>query len=225
LLPKKPQGKEFILSRRLPVYLLIDTSGSMNGESILSVNVGLQAMLQALRQDPHALDTVHLSLITFDADVKEIFPLTALEEVQIPEITCPRSGPTHMGAALDMLVHRVERDVRHGSDEQKSDWRALLFLMTDGAPSDIQLYHQMLPKVKSVGFSRIVACAAGPKAKEDQLKKLTDTVVSLDTTDSTAFAAFFKWVSGSVTAGSASAGLTSGQDALPPPPDELQVVV
>ena len=37
--------------RRLPVYLLIDTSGSMRGESIHSVNVGVQAMLSALRQE------------------------------------------------------------------------------------------------------------------------------------------------------------------------------
>ena len=30
-------------TRRLPVYLLLDTSGSMQGEPIHAVNVGLQA--------------------------------------------------------------------------------------------------------------------------------------------------------------------------------------
>ena len=38
--------------RRLPVYLLIDTSGSMRGEPIESVKVGLEAMVSSLRQDP-----------------------------------------------------------------------------------------------------------------------------------------------------------------------------
>ena len=52
--------------RRLPVYLVIDTSGSMRGESIHSVNVGIQAMLSALRQDPYALESVHISIITYD---------------------------------------------------------------------------------------------------------------------------------------------------------------
>ena len=52
--------------RRLPVYLLLDTSGSMNGEPIQAVNVGLQSLLSSLRSDPHALDTVYISIITFD---------------------------------------------------------------------------------------------------------------------------------------------------------------
>ena len=75
--------------RRLPVYLLIDTSGSMRGEPIQAANVGLQTMMASLRQDPHALDSVHLSLITFDKDVNLIFEMTELSKVQMPEIkTC-----------------------------------------------------------------------------------------------------------------------------------------
>ena len=35
--------------RRLPVYLLIDCSGSMMGEPIEAVKVGLQTMTSALR--------------------------------------------------------------------------------------------------------------------------------------------------------------------------------
>ena len=62
--------------RRLPVYILLDTSGSMRGEPIHSVNVGLQSMLSALRQDPYALESVHLSIITFDVEAREYLPLT-----------------------------------------------------------------------------------------------------------------------------------------------------
>lgn len=51
-------------SRRLPVYLLIDTSGSMRGEPVESVNVGLRAMQTSLRQNPYAIETVHLSVTT-----------------------------------------------------------------------------------------------------------------------------------------------------------------
>jgi uncharacterized protein YegL len=78
--------------RRLPVYILLDTSGSMRGEPIHSVNVGLQAMLSALRQDPYALESVHLSIITFDVEAREYLPLTSLDQVQLGEIQVPSSG-------------------------------------------------------------------------------------------------------------------------------------
>ncbi len=210
--------------RRLPIYIVIDTSGSMNGEPIASVNVGLQAMVHALRQDPHALDSVHLSLITFDNEVKEIFPLTPLDQVQVPEITCPKSGATNLGAALELTINSIEKNVQRSSADHKGDWRPMLFLMTDGAPSDTACFNAMVTKIRNGQFGKIIACAAGPKAKEEFLKQITDTVVSLDTTDSAAFASFFKWVSASVeqTSGAAASNNTTP---LPPPPAEIQVVI
>jgi uncharacterized protein YegL len=209
--------------RRLPIYIVIDTSGSMNGEPIASVNVGLQAMVHALRQDPHALDSVHLSLITFDNEVKEIFPLTPLDQVQIPEIGCPKSGATNLGAALKLAVESIEKNVKRSTAEQKGDWRPMLFLMTDGAPSDTACFNEMVTKIRHGEFGKIIACAAGPKAKEEFLKQITDTVVSLDTTDSAAFASFFKWVSANV---EQTGGATDAKTKpLPPPPAEIQVVI
>ena len=100
------------MDRRLPIYLLIDSSGSMRGEPIQSVNVGLSAMLSALRQDPYALETVHLSIITFDHEVKELLPLQPLESAQVDDIELPRSGATHMGEGLNKVCDCVERDSR-----------------------------------------------------------------------------------------------------------------
>ncbi|MDQ7089162.1 MAG: VWA domain-containing protein [Methylococcales bacterium] len=214
------------MSRRLPIYIAIDTSGSMNGEPILSVNVGLQAMIHALRQDPHALETVHLSLVTFDNTVQEIFPLTALEAVQIPEISCPRSGATNLGAALALVTSRMEEETIKSAADKKRDWRPMLFLMTDGSPSDTALFNEMVIKIRQHDFGKIIACAAGPKAKESFLKQITDVVVSLDTTDSASFSNFFKWVSASVE--QSSVGIGAGTDYsnhLPPPPDEIQIVI
>ncbi len=62
--------------RRLPVYLLIDTSGSMYGEPIESVKNGLQSLMSSLRQDPYALETAFLSVIEFNSEATQIVPLT-----------------------------------------------------------------------------------------------------------------------------------------------------
>ena len=210
--------------RHLPVYILIDTSGSMKGEPIESVKVGLADMVATLRQDPYALETVCISIITFDREVKQVLPLTELENLQMPEIVTPDSGPTHMGMALKMLCDKVETEVRKGTAEQKGDWRPLLFLLTDGKPSDLMEYNEVLPRVKKVNFASIVACAAGPQAKTEPLQKLTDQVFRLDTMDATSFKKFFVWVSDVIGLGGKSVGTTDSID-LPAPPAEVNVVI
>lgn len=210
-------------TRRLPVYILLDTSGSMRGEPIHSVNVGLQAMLSTLRQDPYALESVHLCIITFDNEARVFLPLTPLEQVRFAGIDIANAGATFMGAALELLNACVDADVRKSTPEAKGDWRPLMFLMTDGSPSDLHAFREAIAEVKRRNFGTIVACAAGPKARQAHLLELTERVVTMDTMDAAAFSGFFKWVSASVAVGSSSAGLY-GPVALPPPPPEVQLV-
>ncbi|KLD71393.1 MULTISPECIES: vWA domain-containing protein [Xanthomonas] len=210
--------------RRLPVYLLLDTSGSMRGEPIAAVNVGLRALVTSLRQDPSALESVHICLMTFDADVKTILPLTPLDQLQLPEITTPDSGPTMLGKALEHVCERVDLEVRRSSEDAKGDWAPLLFVMTDGSPTDLQVFEEQIPELRKRNFANIIACAAGPKAKSTYLSMFTANVFALDTLDSASFTSFFKWVSAAVSGGSRSQGTPEGT-ALPPPPSEIQLVL
>ncbi|MDH3068513.1 VWA domain-containing protein [Akkermansia sp. N21169] len=212
------------MSRKLPVYLLIDTSGSMKGEPIESVKVGLEAMLSSLRQDPFALDSVHMSIIVFDKDVKQLFPLTSLDQLKLPTITTPDSGPTHLGAALQLLCQCVDQEVQRTTKDKKGDWMPLLFVMTDGKPSDTFLYNEMIEQVKKRKFASIIACAAGMKAKVEPLQKLTSQVYALDVMDSASFMKFFTWVSASIGVGNRSIGATDDL-VLPPPPAEINLVI
>ena len=212
------------MARRLPVYILIDTSGSMKGEPIESVKVGLADMIATLRLDPYALETACISIITYNSKVEQIVPLTPLEELQLPDIAVPESGATFMGAALNLLCERYDVEVNTGSKEKKGDWMPLLFVLTDGKPADLQAYNDAIEKVKRHQFTNIVACAAGPKAKIDPLKQLTHNVFTLDNMDSNSFKKFFQWVSINVIGGGRTMGIIDPVD-LPAPPPEVNLVI
>ena len=111
-----------------------------------------------------------------------------------------------------------------GSREQKGDWMPLLFVLTDGKPSDLMVYEEAINNVKRHQFTNIVACAAGPKAKTEPLKKLTENVFTLDTMDSSTFKKFFQWVTINVQQGGRTMGVTDSVE-LPPPPIEVNVVI
>lgn len=206
--------------RRLPVYLLLDTSGSMYGEPIEAVKIGLETLVQTLRQDPYALETACLSVITFANEAKQATPLTEITAFQTPGLQA--SGQTSMGAALEMLCQCIDNEVVKTSPDKKGDWKPLVFIMSDGAPTDN--LDKGLDDLKSRNFAMIIACAAGPNANVPVLQLITDNVVRLDSLDSESIKAFFKWVSASVGANSAkieSGSQANSLDDLPPPPDEV----
>lgn len=211
--------------RRLPVYLLLDTSGSMYGEPIEAVKNGVQVLVSTLRQDPYALETAYLSIITFNTQAQQVSPLTELAAFQQPNIDA--SGCTALGEALSLLATKVDTEVTKQTAGQKGDWKPLVFLMTDGEPTDD--LNKGLTEFKKRKFGMVVACAAGQGANTDTLKKITENVVQLDTADSATIKSFFKWVSASISTGSQKVeegGINLDKiSQLPPPPAEVNIVV
>ena len=203
--------------RRLPVYLLLDTSGSMMGEPIESVKAGVHMLVSSLRSDPYALETAWLSIITFDSQVTQTVPLTELAQFQEPALNA--SGVTSMGAALALLAGAIEREVQKSTPEQKGDWKPVVFLLSDGMPTDD--IDRGIAAMKSVKTGAFVACAAGAGCDTSVLKRITESVVHLDTADSTSIKSFFKWVSSSISVSSQKiergAKEVSGLADLPPP--------
>lgn len=211
--------------RRLPVYLLLDTSGSMSGEPIEAVKNGVQVMISSLRQNPQAIETAFISVITFDSVAQQIIPLTDLASFQMVDIKA--TGVTALGDALKLVSNKIDNEVAKTTMEQKGDWKPLVFIMTDGIPTDD--WQSGLNEFKQRKTAFTVACAAGSGADTNILKQITENVVSLDTADSASIGNFFQWVTASIGVSSTkvedSGKDVTGLNELPPPPAELNIVV
>lgn len=211
--------------RRLPVYLLLDTSGSMSGEPIEAVKNGVQVMISSLRQNPQAIETAFISVITFDSTAQQVIPLTDLASFQMVDIKA--TGVTALGDALKLVSNKIDTEVAKTTPEQKGDWKPLVFIMTDGIPTDD--WQAGLSEFKKRKTAFTVACAAGGGADTAILKQITENVVSLDTADSSSIAKFFLWVTASIGVSSTRVEDTGkevqGLNELPPPPAELNIVV
>ncbi len=209
--------------RRLPVYLVVDTSGSMAGEPIAALEMGLKMLLSDLSCDPQALDTVWLSLITFDSTAEQIVPLSDMTVFQTPHLEA--GGTTSLGDAIDLLMNRIEDEVRLVKDDQKGDWRPMVFLFTDGTPTDD--WEEPIEEFRRRDMAMVVACAAGPEADDGVLQKLSPTVLRLQDTQPGTLGAFMKWVTLSLTETSKSLGTRADRSEMLPelPPDQgIQMV-
>lgn len=187
--------------RRLPVYLLLDCSESMIGESLTAVQAGVEMMLRTLRSDPHALETVWISCITFDQEARLAFPLSELTEVQAPRLVA-KPG-TALGAALHLCADRIETEVRKTTSMQNGDWRPLVILLTDGQPTDS--WKSALPRLGQKVRPRpanIYAVGCGEDVNTEMLLELTDIVLHMREMTEERFRKLFVWLTASVNEGS-----------------------
>jgi uncharacterized protein YegL len=140
--------------RRCPVVLVLDTSGSMQGEGIQQVNQGLKQLEIDLKADPLASLRVELAIVTFGGgvstmDVREGTSLAIQPDASIAFVTADAfQAPTlHAGGDTPMgeAVRRGLGLLRARKDMYKQAgipyFRPWLFLISDGQPTDNEWEH------------------------------------------------------------------------------------
>ncbi|MDR0550070.1 MAG: VWA domain-containing protein [Deltaproteobacteria bacterium] len=182
--------------RRLPVYFLLDCSESMAGEPLDSVTTGLFKTVATLKKDPHALETVYVSFISFATKAKLIAPLTEVSEVEPPTLAL-RPG-TSLGAALDLLRERLQKEVVHTTKETKGDWRPLVFILTDGQPTDD--WRKALNDLRSVkpSLAHIYAFGCGDEVDFETLAQIADVSFQVQALTQDSLAKLFVWLTASI---------------------------
>ncbi len=200
---------------RCPCVLLLDTSGSMQGEPIRALNEGLKTFRETLAKDPLASRRVEVAVISFNNEVRVVQDFVTVDQFEPPTLTA--MGLTHMGSAvhkaLDLLNARKAQYRQNGV----AYYRPWVFLITDGAPQgeDDSIVTQAAQRLSDDEQSKRVAFfAVGVEnADMDRLSKIAVRapvkLVGLN------FVEMFVWLSASMQRVSQSQ--VDDQVALPPP--------
>ncbi|MDR0385731.1 MAG: VWA domain-containing protein [Prevotellaceae bacterium] len=182
--------------RRLPVYFLIDVSESMIGEPVNLVQEGIATIVKELRTDPYALETVYISIIVFAGKAHKITSLTELFNFYPPKL--PVGGGTSLGKALEFLMDDISKSVKKTTIDKKGDWKPIIFLFTDGVPTDDYNYSFERWNQKYRRDSNLIVVSIGKDTDAGIFGKITDNVLMLNDTNAESFRKFFKWITASI---------------------------
>lgn len=188
--------------RKLPVYFLIDVSESMVGDQINSIEEGISHVVQELKKDPYALETVFISIMVFAGKAKTIVPLTDIVTFYPPKFSV--GSGTNLSDGLGQLMFEMRKNYAPATPERKGDWKPIVFLFSDGVPTDNPQSAINEWKLNWSNKSSLIAISLGDAESVLTLKELTQDVYLIDDTSTNTYKKFFKWVTASIKSSSSS---------------------
>ncbi|MCU1290158.1 MAG: von Willebrand factor, type [Acidobacteria bacterium] len=126
---------------RCPCILLLDTSGSMQGDPIEELNRGLQAFRHELFSDSLSMKRVEIAVVTF-GPVSVMHDFTTADQFRPPHLEA--AGDTPLAAAVSRGLGLLKTRKQILRDNGIKLFRPWIFLITDGEPTDEWQY---LPRV------------------------------------------------------------------------------
>lgn len=194
--------------RALPIFVLADASGSMQGEKINKLNLALREMLNALNNVADIRGRFQLSVIAFGGNVRVIQPLTDIEGLALSELTA--SGNTPMGEAFEVVGNMIE----DRSIVSSRSYVPTIVLISDGIPTDCseaiyksKKYENWKPlndlhSSERSSKSQRLALGIGGDADYGMLKTFINNpeIPVIKANDAAGITKFFRWVTMSTVA-------------------------
>lgn len=168
----------------------------MVGEQIQQVEEGMATIIKAIKTDPYAIETVWISIIVFAGQARTLVPLQEVVSFYPPKF--PIGGGTSLGKGLGHLMFELRKNIVKTTMEQKGDWKPIVFLFTDGVPTDDSKSAIAEWKQNWQRSANLVAISFGDEADTKLLGELTENVLHFKNSTTQDYNKFFKWVTDSI---------------------------
>ena len=171
------------LPRRIThLIFMVDTSGSMDGPKIASLNAAVREALQDVGEiSSNCGDSqIKIAVLEFSNDAKWMYSLPVeAESFQWQDLSA--DGMTSFGKALSLLNEKLSKS--KGFMAEPTGCRApAIILLSDGCPTDE--YSHNLDKLKGNPWFKVgvkVAIAIGDDADKDVLREFTGNIETVIT--------------------------------------------
>ncbi|MDR9838388.1 vWA domain-containing protein [Herbaspirillum huttiense] len=181
---------------RIPICIVLDTSGSMAGEPIAELQSGVTTFFDAIRADEVAQYSAEVCIVTFGGNVTKNVDFASINRQEIPRFGA--TGATPMGDAINLaldLLDARKTEYRNAGVDYFQPW---MVLMTDGQPTDsIDLAANRIRELVGAKKLTVFPIGIGSDADMNELARLSPGRPPLRL-QGLNFREFFLWLSKSV---------------------------
>lgn len=123
--------------RLLPVYVMCDTSSSMEGEPIAELNKGLEGLIQRAVDEGALGNEIRMCIISFGSAANVKLALSKLSmRTEAPRLEA--GGVTRLDLAIEKLSQTIDADYTNIIRNEAKAVRPVVFIFTDGVPTDAE---------------------------------------------------------------------------------------
>ncbi len=159
---------------RVAVALLLDTSSSMSGEPIEAMNQGYAQFIREINEDPLARKRAEVTVITFGGTAQIAVPFS--EGRDLTPTTFTAGGGTPMGEAITIAMDELDAQKSAYKAAGLDYYRPWLFIITDGAPTDTEVFQEIAPVVRQAEQDKhvsVYSVLVGSGAAKDSMATLS----------------------------------------------------
>lgn len=182
--------------------LVLDVSGSMDGEPINELNNGLQEFYSDISNDSTTANRLEIAIVEFSSTVETIQDPSLVSNFTMPLLVS--KGTTKLVDGVMEGINIIRMRKQWYKDTGQPYYRPWVILITDGAPDGDQDVAGLANEIRmsmSQGKKEFFFFAIGVKnANMQMLESISDPTMPPAQLQGLKFAEFFKWLSASMAA-------------------------